>query len=203
MKFRAQWFAAAAVLLPIGVAVAEYAEQTVVPAAPKAVQEMLQDAEKVTRSIAGARKQLTRAAEVARKDGDELLLSCLLDKLQTVQKLEAMAGQSLGELQRSSDEANAQRPFVVVTVLGQKVTLTLQEAAACVDSKNTNGAVSIESIAPPEAPETDLDFGTDLGSDVPAVDDFDVLPPPTAPVGTETDFDPSTDMEPPIASPVR
>lgn len=198
MKFRAQWFAAAAVLLPLGVAVAEYAGENEVPAAPAGVQDMLQVAEKVARSIAGARQQLKRAADVARKDDDQLLLSCLLDKLQSVQKLEAMASQSLGELQRSSDEASAQRPFVVLTVLGQKVTLTMQEAAACVDSKNTNGAVSIQSIAPPSPPETDYGFGSDL----PAVDDFDVLPPPTA-VGTETDFDPSTDMEPPIASPIR
>lgn len=205
MKFRAQWFAAAAVLLPIGVAVAEVAggnEAAAEEAAPSALQDLRERAEKVARSVAGARQQLGKAAEAAAKDEDLLLRTCLLDKLKTVQKLELRLHESLGELQRTNDEANAQRPFVVVTVIGQKVALTLEEAASCVDSKNEEGAVSIEAIKPPFDSETDNDFGTDLSGGPPVVDDFDTLPPPLG-VDTETDFDPSTDMEPPVASPMR
>ena len=206
MKFRAQWFAAAVVLLPIGVAVAEVAGESETEATPPAspIQDLLQSAEKVARSVAEAREKLLTAAEVAGKDKDLLLRTCLLDKLKTVQKLQGRVAESMGELQRASDEASAQRPFVVVTVVGQKVALTMEEAAGCVNSKNQEGAVSIEAIEPPSDPaETDFDFGTDLGgSNVPAVDDFDLLPPPRG-VGTETDIDPSTDMEPPVASPTR
>ena len=205
MKFRAQWFAAAAVLLPIGVAVAEVAggsEGAAEEAAPSPIQNLRQSAEKVARSVAGARQQIGKAAEAAAKDEDLLLRTCLLDKLKTVQKLELRLHESLAELQRTNDEANAQRPFVVVTVIGQKVALTLEEAASCVDSKNEEGAVSIEAIKPPFDSETDNDFGTDLSGNPPVVDDFDTLPPPID-IGTETDFDPSTDMEPPVASPMR
>src|SRR5262245_49090972 len=155
---RAQWFAAAAVLLPIGVAVAEVAGENGIPAQPaQSVQALLDAAQKVTQTIAGARQQLNNATQKAWKDQDLLLHNCLIDKLKNVQKLEAMAGQSIGELRRSPDETNAQRPFVVVTVLGQKVALTMQEAATCVNSKNTNGAVTVETIEPPSAPENDYE----------------------------------------------
>jgi hypothetical protein len=205
MKSRVQLLAAAAVLLPIGVAVAEFAGESGQPATPpSAVQELLATADKVQRAIASARKQLSNAAAVAEKDRDVLLRTCLLDKLQTVQRLEAKARGPLGDLQQASDAAVAQRPFVIVTVIGQKVALTLQEAAACVDSKNQGPAITLENIEPPSRPESDYDFGTDdgFGADAPPVDDFDVLPPPsTALPETETDFDPSTD--PPVASPTK
>jgi len=205
MKYRVQLFAAAAVLVPFGVAVAEYAEGSE-PAArpPAAVQELVQVANKVTRSMSAAREQLGNAAAAAKKKGDVMLLTCLLDKLQTVQKLQAKVRAPLAELAHASDPANAQRPFVVVTVIGQKVALTLQEAAGCVDSKNQGAEISLENIKPPSRPETDDEFGTDdeLGAGFPPVDDFDLLPPPAGRPETETDLDPSTD-DPQVASPAK
>ncbi|HMI90800.1 MAG TPA: hypothetical protein VK509_05520 [Polyangiales bacterium] len=205
MKFRVEWLAAAAVLLPFGVAVADYATGGEPAAeAPRAMQELLQIANKVTRSIAAAREQLSAAAAAAKKKEDVLLQTCLLDKLQTVQKLQAKVRAPLAELAHASDPANAQRPFVVVTVIGQKVALTLQEAAGCVDSKNQGAEISLENIKPPSRPETDDEFGTDdeLGAGFPPVDDFDLLPPPAGRPETETDLDPSTD-DPQVASPAK
>jgi len=203
MKYRVQLFAAAAVLLPFGVAVAEYVEGSG-PAAkpPAAMQELRQVASKVSRSIAGAREQLGNAVAAAKKNGDVMLHTCLLDKLQTVQKLQAKARAPLAELEHASDPAVVQRPFVVVTVIGQKLALTLQEAAGCVGSKSEGAGISLENLAPPSQPETDYDFDTEDNLGVPPVDDFDVLPPPAALPETETDLDPSIDPPPP-ASPTK
>jgi hypothetical protein len=199
MKFRVQLFAAAAALLPFGVAVAEYATGGEPAAEPEqAMQELLQTADKVTRSMAKAREQLGAAITAAKKKDDLLLQSCLLDKLQTVQKLQAKAHAPLAELERASDPALAQRPFVIVTVIGQKVALTLQQAAACVDSKNQGPQIALENIAPPTRPEIE----DEPSAGFPPVDDFDLLPPPAGRPETETDFDPSTD-EPQVASPTK
>jgi hypothetical protein len=203
-KLRVQWLAAAAVLLPIGVAVAEVAGEGSTAVTPAgAVQELVQSADKVARKIAQARAQLATAAAAAQKKQDLLLHRCLVDKLETVAKLQAKAAAPLAELQRATDPAPAQRPFVVVTVIGQKVARTMQEAAACVDSQNRGSGVALEDLEPPAAPEPDDDIaGDDLGTSLDPSTDLDALPLPPRLQPTETDFDPSTDPPPP-ASPMR
>lgn len=202
MKKRLWALAALVGVLPIGVAVAEYAGETESAAVATAeVRDVLEVAKKVAGSISNARAQLAVATDEARQKRDMVLATCLADKLDVITKLEHKVAGPLGQVEHAADAAAAQRPFVVLTVIGQKVALTVQEAAACVDSKNEEGNVTIESIEPPGPPEEPPVPFDDVGLDVPGLD----VPPLVGEPADITDLNPAEDPEepPPVASPMR
>jgi hypothetical protein len=208
VKLQARHVLAALVLCPLGAALADYAEQAAPAPAdlPAEVRELLAVGTKIASNIASAREQLENAAQAARKDDDQLLAACLLDHLDAVTKLEKKVGPQLEALKQAPDASAAQQPFVVLTVLAQRITLAMQEASVCVDSDDEASA-TLDQIAPPIDPgETDISADTEL--DPTALPPIDTLPPAPQ-MESETDVSADTELPidmpepPPVASPVR
>lgn len=141
------------------------------------------------RDALAQRVEATRNAE----DEDVLLLTCLLDKQEELEKVLGKAQTRLGEvLDVGAGSVDVSTSLVVLAVYSQKIQLIAQEAGACTGADEEPGT-SLDGIVAPEPPfELDLDPSGELGIPVnpgAPVDLPMVTPPGVAP--------------PPIASPIR
>ena len=191
MKVHLPLLVALSGFVPIGIAVAEYADTPVAPtvAADDHAEDLLALGEEMVERVAKARAQLAAALERARADQDMLLATCLESKLEEMSRLGGMATSQLASLRNAADAGAARLPYVVITVIGQKASLVIEEAALCVGVDRDESGLHFDDIAPPTDPNADLPGGP-----------FDVVQP-----WVPTSGGPSGDLPPgipPEASPI-
>ncbi len=157
--------------------------------------------------IAKAQLQLSTVMASAQRKDDRLLATCLRDKLDQVGRLRNKAEAQLQTLAKSPSEDAAHEPFVVITVVAQKVGAVVAEASRCVGAGEPD-STSVDAIEPPTDPSAAK--GTDQATDrLPATSDRGpqgLLVPGTS---TTTSVSPSegdmpmdTPSTPTMASPV-
>jgi hypothetical protein len=148
----------AAAGVPVGIALAEYGSPIAItdPEATDTAQ-LVADAEQVMDGLGKARAQLEKAAENARAAEDLLLATCLDSKLEELSDLEGKAVPQFRALREAVSAEIGRVPFVVLTVMGQKASLIVEEAALCVGANDDNPGIDFANIAPPVDPNAGIE----------------------------------------------
>jgi hypothetical protein len=128
----------------------------------------------------------------ARDDQDVVLLTCLLDKQEQLEKVLRKAQTRMDSvLDVGAEGGDLSTSLVVLAVYSQKIQLIAQEAAACTAS-GEEPASGLDGITPPERPG-DFDFDPHGEPGIPGVPG----------VGGDGTAQPPFAVPPPIASPIR
>ena len=210
MKLQLPVLVSLAAMVPIGIAWADHSDaETPVPVMsdPQTAQ-LVALGHKVLDGVSRAGQQLATAIQTAHNDEDLVLATCLEGQLGELQQLRERGSSQMSTLERATTANDARYPYVVITVLGQKATLVVEEASRCVGANEQEVTLAASDLPPPTDPATMRDAQFDVGSPSPSSATPAAPPPPFRAATTTTDFatdDMPMDMlpVPPVASPVR
>ncbi len=134
-----------------------------------------------------ARAQVGAMVESARRRGDLLLLTCVMDKQQQLDALVGKAQARLDSMQQSPDPGLLSVGYVVITVVGEKASRLVRDAGQCVgkETASADRAMEIQVTAPAGMPAFEPLPADGIGS---------VAPPPPGGRPSATTVDPSTDV---------
>lgn len=183
-------------LVPIGLAVADYADTR--PSERKQdasqLEELVAQAKSVLEGLAKTRNQLADAAATARRSDDRLLATCLDAALDEVEQLNAKATSQWAVLADPSAASSARLSFVVITVIGQKANLVAQQATRCVGAEQRQPGLP-EIAAPTDSNTRGAPSGDELDPTLrPQESGLPFAPPP--PTAASTTISPSTGDQP-------
>lgn len=194
-------------LLPMGAALADYADQSqpavLVPAVPRSVahESFLESAQQSVQHATQTERELAIALQNARRDEDMMLATCLEDAFETARKAQTDAIKTLATMSAAKTEAEARALGPDIMRANQAIMSATQNATRCESGKGDGNGVLLELDA-------DFEATLDPGSDGPGADLGGLEPPVTSPPAMPPTVDvmePGTDLPPtpPTASPMR
>jgi hypothetical protein len=181
-------------LMPVGLAVANYADTGSAPRKQQVGQvlELVAQGKGVLDTVVKTRAQLAADVAAARRSNDRLLSTCLESALHELDKLSAKASSRWALLAASQAESSARLSFVVITVIGQKVNLVVQQASRCVGAEQREPELA-EIAGPTDPNASSSQAGDTLDPTLlPQTLGLPSVPPPPVTTGTS----PSTGDEP-------
>lgn len=209
MKLRWQPLAAIT-LLPMGIALADYADtaspEPILPAMSAEQRTLLDGAELSLEQVTDGTHELAIAMQRARRNGDSILANCLTDAFESAHKLQGSAIASVKAMQTAAtlDAARAVAPNVAAT--NEALATVLDDASRCESGEREGPAGNSGPTATHVTVDNDPAAGH--GQAAPPVLPPSLIPPPAGPQNN-TSMDFATDlpmdmpMVPPTASPTR
>ena len=148
----------AAAGVPVGIALAEYGNPAGHAAASSSeTAALVADGERLMNGLGKARAQLEKATEDARAAQDMVLATCLAAKLEELADLEGKAVDQFRLLSEAASADTGRVPFVVLTVMGQKGNLIVEEASQCVGFDEENPGLNAANVEPPVDPQDGIE----------------------------------------------
>ncbi len=209
MKLRWQPLAAIT-LLPMGIALADYADtassEPLMPALSAEQRTLLDGAELSLDQVTDGTHELAIAMQGARRNGDSILANCLADAFERGHKLQGSAIASVKAMQTAVTLDAARAVATTVAATNEALASVLDDASRCEsgerDEPAGNSGTTVTHVTVDNGP------GAGNGQGAPPVLPPSLIPPPAGPPNNNS-MDPATDlptdmpMVPPIASPTR